>query len=209
MLKLEVKNQLGEKVEEIKLSDKVFKVEPNMQVIYDVVNSQRAGKRQGTHDTKVSSEVRGGGRKPYRQKGTGRARQGTIRAPQYRGGGTVFGPTPHKYVLKVNKKVVKLATKILLSDKARAKAITVVDKFELAEPKTKGILQILDNLSVDKSKKILVITEDLNWNLNLAGRNIPNVYVQTKSHLSVYDLVNSDYFVMTKKAVLKYEEELK
>ncbi len=204
-----VLNQLGEEVKKINLSKEVFAVEPNMQVVCDVINSQRAGMRQGTADTKTRTEVSGGGKKPFRQKGTGRARQGSIRAPQWRGGGTVFGPTPRKYNLKVNKKVVKLATKVILSDKLANKNIIVVDKVQLADCKTKGFVEFLNNIKANVNKKIIVTTLEEDFNLVLAGRNIPNVYVQTKSHLSVYDLLNADMYVMTEDAIKKYEEELK
>ncbi|MBQ7276963.1 MAG: 50S ribosomal protein L4 [Bacilli bacterium] len=209
MPSIKVLNQLGEEVKELNLSDEVFAIEPNMQAVVDVVNSQRAGMRQGTADTKNRTEVSGGGRKPYRQKGTGRARQGSIRSPQFVGGGVVFGPTPRKYVLKVNKKVVKLAVKSLLSDKLANNSLVVVDKFELAEAKTKLFVEVMNNIGAYVNKKIVVVTDEENFNLELAGRNVPNYYIQTKSHLSVYDLINADMYVMTEDAVKKYEEELK
>jgi len=200
-------NQTGAEVGKINLKKEVFAVEPNMQVVYDVVNAERAAMRQGTHKTKNRTEVSGGGRKPWRQKGTGRARQGSIRAPQWRGGGVVFGPTPRSYSVKVNKKVVKLAVKSLLSSRFATKDITVVDEFALENFKTKTLVEILKNLNV--TGKTLVITEEENYNLFKAGANIPNVYVQTKSHLSVYDLINADKYVVTKAAIKKYEEDLK
>ncbi|MFA6843368.1 MAG: 50S ribosomal protein L4 [Bacilli bacterium] len=210
MAKIVVLNQLGEEVKSINLDKDVFSTEPNSQMLCDVVNSQRAGMRHGTHSTKTATEVRGGGRKPYRQKGTGRARQGSINSPQYRGGGIVFGPTPHKYNLKVNKKVVQGCTRMLLTDRLNSNNIIVVDDFKLEDAKTKGFIQILNNIKADiDNKKILVITDELNWNLNLSGRNIPNVYVQTKNHLSVYDLLNANCYIMTEAAIKKYEEELK
>ena len=209
MPSIKVLNQLGEEVKELNLSDEVFAIEPNMQAVVDVVNSQRAGMRQGTADTKNRTEVSGGGKKPYRQKGTGRARQGSIRSPQWVGGGVVFGPTPRKYVLKVNKKVVKLAVKSLLSDKLANNSLVVVDKFELAEAKTKLFVEVMNNIGAYVNKKIVVVTDEENFNLELAGRNVPNYYIQTKSHLSVYDLINADMYVMTEDAVKKYEEELK
>ena len=200
-------NQTGAEVGKINLKKEVFAVEPNMQVVYDVVNADRAAMRQGTHKTTNRTEVSGGGRKPWRQKGTGRARQGSIRAPQWRGGGVVFGPTPRSYSVKVNKKVVKLAVKSLLSSRFATKDITVVDEFVLENFKTKTLVEILKNLNV--TGKTLVITEEENFNLFKAGANIPNVYVQTKSHLSVYDLINADKYVVTKAAIKKYEEDLK
>lgn len=203
-----VYNQLGAEVGKLNLKKDVFGCEMNMQTVIDCVNAQRAGMRQGTHQTKGRSDVSGGGKKPWRQKGTGRARQGTIRAPQWRGGGIVFGPHPHLYNLKVNKKVVQNALRTLLSDRFASKNIVVVDKIELETPKTKGLVEVLSNLNVI-DKKTLVITLDGDFNLFLAGRNIPNVYVQTKSHLSVYDMINATTYVMTEETIKKYEEDLK
>ena len=202
-----VYNQLGAEVGKIDLNENVFAIEPNMQAVYDVVNAERAAMRQGTHKTKDRTEVRGGGRKPWRQKGTGRARQGSIRSPQWRGGGVVFGPTPRSYAIKVNKKVVQVALKSLLSDKLKNNNIVVVDNIVLDDYKTKGLLAVLENLKANG--KIIVITTEEDFNLFTAGRNIPNVYVQTKQHLSVYDLINADMYVATEAAIKKYEEDLK
>lgn len=201
-----VLNQLGAEVGQLELNDKVFAIEPNMQAVYDVVNAQRAGMRQGTHKTKTRAEVRGGGRKPWRQKGTGRARQGSIRSPQWVGGGVVFGPTPRDYSVKVNRKVVNVAVKSILSSRLKSNNLVVVDTIALEDFKTKTLIQVLDNLKV--SGKIVIITAEEDVNLSLAGRNIPNVYVQTKNHLSVYDLINSDVLVLTEEVAKKYEEEL-
>ena len=177
-----VLNQSGAEVGKLRLSKEVFSYEPNMQVVYDVVNAERAAMRQGTHQTKGRSEVSGGGKKPWRQKGTGRARQGSIRAPQWRGGGIVFGPKPRSYSVKVNKKVVKVAVKSLLSDRLKNNKIVVVDQFALEDFKTKTLVSILSNLKAEG--KVLVITNEDNYNLFTAGRNIPGVYVQTKAHLT-------------------------
>ena len=133
-------NQTGEKLQDITLDDSVFGIEPNQQVIFDAVVMQRASMRQGTHDVKNRREVRGGGRKPYRQKGTGNARQGSIRAPQYRGGGIVFGPTPRSYATKLNRKVRRLALKSVLSEKVLANSMIVVDAMTMAAPKTKDMV---------------------------------------------------------------------
>jgi len=202
-----VHNQLGEEVGKINLNKNVFAIEPNMQVVYDVINAERAAMRQGTVKTKDRTEVRGGGRKPWRQKGTGRARQGSIRAPQWKGGGVVFGPTPRKYNLKVNRKVVQLAVRSLLSDKFKNKNNIVLDKIELADYKTKSMISVLSNLKA--SGKIVFIADEEDYNLFTAGRNIPGLYVQTKQHLSVYDLINADMYIATQEALKKYEEELK
>ena len=203
-----VLNQLGAEVGKLDLNENVFGVTPNMQTVYDVVNAQRAAMRQGTHKTKTRTEVAGGGKKPWRQKGTGRARQGSIRSPQWRGGGVVFGPTPRSYSFKVNKKVVKNALRSLLTNRFQTNNLVVVDKIELADFKTKSLVEILKNLNA-VDKKVIVITNEEDYNLSLAGRNIPNVYVQTKSHLSVYDLINANMYVATEEVIKKYEEELK
>ena len=200
-------NQTGAEAGKLTLKKEIFGIEPNMQVVYDVVNAERACMRQGTHKTKNRTEVSGGGKKPWRQKGTGRARQGSIRAPQWRGGGVVFGPNPRDYSQKVNKKVVKLAVKSLLSSRVASKDLVVVDEFKLEDFKTKTLVQILNNLNV--TGKTLVITAEEDFNLFVAGSNLPNVYVQTKDHLSVYDLINADKYVITKEAIKKYEEDLK
>jgi len=204
-----VLNQLGAEVEKLELSDEVFGIEPNMQAVYETVKAERAAMRQGTHKAKTRSEVSGGGKKPWRQKGTGRARQGSIRAPQWRGGGIVFGPVPRSYKMKVNKKVVKLAYKSLLTDRLNSNNLVIVDKFELENFKTKTLVAILKNLNVTEKEKVVIISDTEDFNLFTAGRNIPNVYVQTRQHLSVYDLINADKYIATKEAIKQYEEDLK
>ena len=204
---VKVLNQEGSIVKDLELNDEIFGVEANMQVVYDVVNAERAAMRQGTHDTKGRTEVSGGGRKPWRQKGTGRARQGTIRAPQWRGGGIVFGPTPRSYAVKCNKKAVKLAKKCLLSNKLALNKLVVVDQITMEGFKTKDLVKILGNLNA--TGKIVVALDSENTNVTIASNNIPNVYVQNYSHLSVYDLINADMYVLTEATVKKYEEELK
>ena len=207
MSTVKVLNQEGSIVKDLELNDEIFGVEANMQVVYDVVNAERAAMRQGTHDTKGRTEVSGGGRKPWRQKGTGRARQGTIRAPQWRGGGIVFGPTPRSYAVKCNKKAVKLAKKCLLSNKLALNKLVVVDEINMEGFKTKDFAKILGNLNA--SGKIVVALDSENTNVTIASNNIPNVYVQNYSHLSVYDLINADMYILTEATVKKYEEELK
>ena len=150
-------NQEGVELKQITLSDSVFGIEPNQQVIYDVVNAQRAALRQGTHDTKTRTEVRGGGRKPWKQKGTGRARQGSIRATQWRGGGTVFGPTPRSYEVKVNRKDRQLGLKSALSYKLQSNDLVVLDKLELNEVKTKGFVKVLNALNLNDVKSLFVL----------------------------------------------------
>ena len=204
---IKVLNQLGAEVKEITLDEQVFGAELNMQVVYDVVNAERAAKRQGTHKVKGRSEVSGGGKKPWRQKGTGRARQGTIRAPQWRGGGIVFGPTPRSYAVKCNKKAVKLAKKCLLSNRLALNKLVVVEDIKLESFKTKDFVKVLENLKAEG--KVVVALASENTNVSIAANNIPNVYVQNYSHLSVYDLINADMFILTEETVKKYEEELK
>ena len=207
MPSIAVLNQVGEKVKDINLSETVFAVEPNMQVVFEVVNAQRASLRQGTHDTKNRTEVSGGGRKPWRQKGTGRARQGSTRSPQWRGGGVVFAPTPRSYVMKVNKKVVRLAMKCALTYKVQENKLIALNELTLENFKTKGLVEVLNNVKAEG--KILVITKEANDLLELAGRNIPNVLVETASHVSVYQMMNASCVVMTQDAVAYYEEVLK
>lgn len=208
MLSVDVKNQEGAKVSTIELAEEIFAIEPNMQVVFDVVYAQRAGMRQGTAKAKNRNEVRGGGRKPWRQKGTGKARQGSIRAPQWVGGGVVFGPNPRKYTKKVNKKVASIAVKSLLSDRFANDNMIIIDKIELQELKTKNFANVLMNLNVHQNKTIVVLAQD-DYDLFLVSRNIPGVYVQTLSHLSVYDLINAEKYVLTTAAVEKYQEVLK
>ena len=204
---VKVLNQEGSIVKDLELNNDIFGVEANMQVVYDVVNAERAAKRQGTHDSKGRSEVSGGGKKPWRQKGTGRARQGTIRAPQWRGGGIVFGPTPRSYEVKVNKKVVKLAKKVLLSNRLANNSLVVVEDFNLESFKTKEFVKVLEALNVNG--KVIVCLAEENTNVSIASKNIPNVYAQNIDHLSVYDLINGTTYVLTESAVKKYEEVLK
>ena len=209
MPKIALLNQSGEKIKDIKLSDEVFAVELNQQVIYDVVNQQRAAMRQGTHDTKGRSEVRGGGRKPWRQKGTGRARQGSIRAPQWVGGGTVFGPTPRSYAYKLNKKVRALAMKNVLTYKVNEKQLIAVDTIKLDAIKTKDFVAVLNNIKAEGKTMVLVAPEELTNELNLSARNILDVFVTPVNNASVYEILTFKNLVLTQKAVKYYEEVLK
>jgi len=200
-------NQTGAKVKDITLADAVFGIEPNQQVLYDVINAQRAALRQGTADTKERSEVSGGGRKPYRQKGTGRARQGSIRAAQWVGGGTVFGPTPRDYSVKVNRKVRRLGLRSVLSAKVLRNELTVVDKIELQDAKTKLFAKVLDDLKVSE-KKTLVVVGSVDEKIALASRNIKNAYLTTADHASVLDIASYKNLVLTLDAVKYFEEGL-
>lgn len=206
MPKVALYNQNGSQVGEVELNDAVFGIEPNEHVLFEAIIMQRASLRQGTHKVKGRSEVRGGGRKPWRQKGTGRARQGSIRSPQWRGGGTVFGPVPRSYSYKLPKKVRRLAIKSALSSKVKENNILVLDALSFDAPKTKDFIAVLKNLSVDK--KALVVTDGLNENVVLSARNIPGVTVVEAAGVNVLDVVNHDQLIMTKSAVEKVEEVL-
>ena len=200
-------NQLGQQVGELALSENVFAVEDHQQAVFDTIVAERAAMRQGTQKAKTRSEVSGGGRKPWRQKGTGRARQGSTRSPQWRGGGVVFAPTPRSYVMKVNKKVVRLAMRCALTYKVQENSLIVLNELTLQNFKTKGLVEVLNNVKAEG--KILVITKEANDLVELAGRNIPNVLVETANHVSVYQMMNASCVVMTQDAVAYYEEVLK
>lgn len=200
-------NQLGQKVSDLTLSENVFNVKDHQQAIFDTVVAELAAMRQGTQKAKTRSEVRGGGRKPWRQKGTGRARQGSIRAAQWRGGGIVFAPTPRTYDLKVNKKVVRLAMRCALSSKVREESFIALNELVLENYKTKGLVNVLAN--VNANGKVLVVTKEPNDLAAIAGRNIANVLVETASHVSVYQMMNATCVVMTQDAIAYYEEVLK
>ena len=199
-------NQQGAQVGEITLNETIFGIEPHKQAMFDAVIMQRASMRQGTHKTKTRTEVRGGGRKPWKQKGTGRARQGTIRAPQWRGGGIVFGPTPRSYAYKMPKKMRRLALRSALSFKAQENSLTVVDTLSFEAPKTKEFKTVLSNL--EQPEKVLVITESEDVNVALSARNIPGVQVTTAQGLNVLDLTSADSVVITEAAAKKVEEVL-
>ncbi len=199
-------NQAGEKISEVALNDAIFGITPNQQVLYDVVNAQRAALRQGTAKTKTRSEVRGGGRKPWRQKGTGRARHGSIRSPQWRGGGVVFGPIPRSYAVKVNQKVKQLALKSALSHIASENILVLVDNLTVAEPKTKLFAEIMNNLKLERNT--LVLVDSIDKNLLLAANNLPNVLVREVSQASVYELLKVQHVLLTEGAVKYYEEVL-
>ena len=206
MPKVALFNQAGSQVGEVELNDSVFGIEPNNHVMFEAVVMQRASMRQGTHKTKIRSEVAGGGRKPWRQKGTGRARQGSIRSPQWRGGGTVFGPVPRSYSYKLPKKVRRLAIKSALSSKVAAENILVLESLAFEAPKTKEFTQVLKGLSVDT--KALIVTADVDENVALSARNIPGITVVSAEGINVLDVLNHDKLIMTKAAVEKVEEVL-
>ncbi|API88142.1 MULTISPECIES: 50S ribosomal protein L4 [Marinilactibacillus] len=191
---------------EVTLNDAVFGIEPNESVVFDAITMQRASLRQGTHAVKNRSAVRGGGRKPWRQKGTGRARQGSIRSPQWRGGGVVFGPTPRSYSYKLPKKVRRLAIRSVLSSKVLDKELIVVEGLNFDAPKTKEFRAVLTNLDVNK--KVLVVLENDNDFAALSARNLPGVKIVAPNNVSVLDVVAHDNLIITKAALEKVEEAL-
>ena len=205
MKNLSIINIKGEKVSDIKLNEEIWGIEPNDAVLYDALRLARNNFRQGTADTKTRSEVSGGGRKPWRQKGTGRARQGSTRAPHWIKGGIVFGPHPRSYAIKMNRKERRLALKSALAYKAIESKLIVIDKLEVSN-KTKDFKAILNNLKIDK--KVLFVVDELNDNLILSSRNLNNVLLLTVDELNVYDIVCADTLVITEAAVKKLEEVL-
>lgn len=198
----------GEKVKDIKLNDEIFGIEPNNQTIYDAVVRKGASLRQGTHAVKDRSEVSGGGIKPWRQKGTARARQGSIRAPHWRHGGIVFGPTTERnYEKKQNRKESRLALKSALSYKAANKGIMVLEKFDVKDAKTKTFIKMLETLKIEG--KVLVVVKELTDNLILASRNLSDVKVIESHEINTYDVLNYKTVVITEEAVKMLEEVLK
>lgn len=206
--KIDVLSLKGEKVKDIKLEDNIFNIEPNDAVVKDAIVAARAGARQGTAKVKTRSEVSGGGRKPYRQKGTGNARQGSIRATQYRHGGIVFGPVPRDYSKKMNKKEKRLALKSALSYKVLDKELVVVEALNFETNKTKEMINLLNSLNLT-NHKVLVCVNELTENVCLAARNLGNVKVVLPEEVNTYDLVLSDNLLITEDALKTLEEVLK
>ena len=205
MEKLQILNTKGEKVSDIKLNKEIWGIEPNDAVLYDALRLARNNFRQGTADTKTRSEVSGGGRKPWRQKGTGRARQGSTRAPHWPGGGVVFGPHPRSYAIKMNWKGRLLALNSFLSYKAIESKLIVLDKLEVSN-KTKDFKEILKSLNL--TKKVLVVVDELTDELVLSSRNLNNVLLLSVDEINTYDVVYADTMVITEAAVKKLEEVL-
>ena len=204
MANLKVMDQNGKDSGEVTLNDKVFGIEPNESVVFEAIIRQRSGKRQGTSKVKNRSAVRGGGKKPWRQKGTGRARQGSIRSPQWRGGGTVFGPTPRSYAYTMPRKQRRLAIKSVLSQKMIDKDLIVLDKLAMSAPKTKDLVSMLNSLNVDG--KVLIVSDDNN--VQLSARNLAKVKAVPVNGLNVEDAVNYGKLILTQDAVKKIEEVL-
>ena len=208
MKKVELLNLKGEKVKDINLNEIVFGIEPNKNVLYDAIILARASLRQGTHSTKNRSEVSGGGRKPWRQKGTGRARQGSIRAVQWVGGGRYGTPVPRDYSKKQNRKERRLAIKSALAEKAEEKAIIVLENLKLATPKTKDMKALLETLKI-ADKKVLLVVKEFDDNMILASRNLQNVVLISADEINVLDVVGTDVVVFTQDALNAVEEVLK
>ncbi len=206
MATIEMKDASGKKVKDAELSAAVFEIEPNVHVMHEVVRSQRAARRQGTHDTLTRGQVRGGGKKPWRQKGTGRARQGTIRAPQWAGGGTVFGPHPRSYAFKIPAKVVKLAMRSALSAKLADGEIVVVDQLSFEKPSTKQAAEVLKNLGLEG--RVTIIVPDDEVNTFLSFRNLSKVRVIGVSELNTLDFIDNKALVLTDAALTRIEEVL-
>lgn len=203
MPKVDILNIKGEKVDEMTLDDAIFGIKPNEAVVHQVVVALLANKRQGTQSAKTRSEVRGGGRKPWRQKGTGRARAGSIRSPLWKGGGVIFAPKPRDYSKKINKKMNRLAMKSVFSSKVQENELYILDELNMDTPKTKEMVSILGNL---KSNKALIVLEKNDENIYKSARNIPGVEVATVETINVYDMLKYYDLILTKKAVEKIEE---
>lgn len=206
MPKVSVLDMNGQQVGEIELAESIFGITPNKAVLHDAVLMQQASLRRGTHAVKNRSAVRGGGRKPWRQKGTGRARQGSIRSPQWVGGGIVFGPTPRSYAYKLPKKVRRLAIKSALASKVIDSQLVVLDELKLEQPKTRDMVKVLKNLGVER--KALVVTDTLEDNAVLATRNIPGVKLISADGVNVLDVLYHDKLILTRGAVNRVEEVL-
>ena len=203
MATVSVLNMEGKEVEKLELNDYIFGVEINEHLVHLAVVSQLANNRQGTQKAKTRSEVRGGGRKPWRQKGTGHARQGSIRAPQWKGGGVVFAPTPRDYSVKMNKKEKQLAMKSVLTSKVNESKFIVLDELKLAEIKTKQIKAVLDNLKVEKA---LIVTKEKDDVVVKSANNLPKVATTALNNINVYDILKYDTVVVTSEAVAAIEE---
>lgn len=203
MAQVAVYNTEGKEVDKLELNDSVFGVEINEHLVHMAVVAQLANKRQGTQSAKTRAEVRGGGRKPWRQKGTGHARQGSTRSPQWTGGGVVFAPKPRDYSMKLNKKEKANAMKSVLTSKVNEEKFIVLDEFKLDEIKTKKFIEVMNNLEVAKA---LVVTKDNDKNLVLSAKNVPGVKTALTNTINVYDILKYDTVVITKDAVAAIEE---
>jgi large subunit ribosomal protein L4 len=208
MATLNVKNLQGVDAGTVEVSDRVFAVEPNKNAVRQAYLAYAANQRQGTHATKTRGLVSGGGRKPFKQKGTGRARQGSTRAPQYRGGAIIFGPQPRSYNQKVNRKVKSLALFSALSDLRNQNRIVVLDSLDLPAPRTKEFVALMARLGIAEARKVVVLTGEENRNLSLAARNVPNAMVLPVHNINIFELLTCDYIVTTSQSVKTLEDLL-
>ena len=206
MPKIQMLNMEGKSIQEVELKKDIFDVEVNEHAVYLVVKNILANRRQGTRSAKTRAEVRGGGKKPWRQKGTGRARQGSIRAPQWRGGGVVFGPTPRSYKFKLNRKVRRLALKSALSTKINDNEFMALEAIKFDAPKTKEMVKVLANL--EAPVKTLIVVDEICPNVARSANNIPGVKLLDAKHVNVYDILNSNKLIMTEAAIKSVEEVL-
>lgn len=202
---VDVYNIKGEKISEADLSPDIFEVPVKNHLLHQVVVMQLANRRSGTASTKERSDVRGGGRKPYRQKGTGRARAGTMRSPLMRGGGTVFGPLPRSFAQKVSKKMRRHALKMALATKCRENTLVILDRFDLGEIKTKRFMEVMKNLKTDNA---LIVTDTANETLERSSRNVPDIKILRTEGLNVYDILKFKHLVLLESALKKIEERL-
>ena len=199
-MKVDVFNTSGKKTGSVNLDNKVYKIEPNLGAIRQAVLGELSNMRQGTHSSKNRSSVRGGGKKPWKQKGRGAARAGTIRSPLWKGGGVVFGPTPHKYYHKVTKKLSKLSRRSLFSIKLLNKSVTIIDKLELNSHKTSSAVKFINDLDLN-GKKITILVNSLNNNFDLATRNLQYLYIIRASHVSSYDLIDCEHLIIEQESI--------
>ena len=199
-MKIDVFNTNGKKTGSVSLDNKVFKMKPNLGAIRQAVLGELSNMRQGTHSSKNRSSVRGGGKKPWKQKGRGAARAGTIRSPLWKGGGVVFGPSPHKYYHKVTKKLSKLSRKSLFSIKLSDKSVTIVDKLKLKSHKTSSAVKLINNLNLS-GKKITVLVNSLDSNFDMATRNLQYLYIVRASHVSSYDLIDCEHLIIEQDSI--------
>ena len=206
MTAIDIKDAKGAAAGTAELAASVFGIEPNVPVMHQVVRAQRASWRQGTHDTRTRGEVRGGGKKPWKQKGTGRARQGSIRSPQWRGGGTVWGPHPRSYAFKVNSKEIKLAMRSALSAKLADGQLTVVDDFGFEKPSTKAAVAAMKALGLEGRTTIIVASDDVETSLSF--RNVPAVIVVPATEINTYEILDNKNLVITTQALKRIEEVL-
>lgn len=208
MTTLNIKDSKGASAGTIELSDEVFAIEPNVNAVRQTLLAYQANQRQGTHSTKTRAFVRGGGRKPWKQKGTGRARQGSIRSPQWRGGAIIFGPSPRDYRQKLNKKVRRLALYSALSDLKTKNQIVVLDKFEIAQPKTKEFVSLLKTLEIEAGQRILVLVSGKDEVLEKSSRNLPYVLVSDVTNVNIFNLLTCDYLIATSETLKALEKQI-